>query len=608
MATSGQINTNTTYESYFWVKWEQNGDQDIANNRTPIKWSCGLYSEHKFYSNAVKMSAFSINGTQVYSGGTYSNFTAEGNQTIASGTMWITHDLNGAKTFSISAFTGWLYSNHNYSSSGGSYTLTTIPRQATITSAPNFTDWDNPTIYYSNPAGTSATGLIACISFTGAKDDIAYRDINKDGNSYPFSLTDEERNVLRINTSGSSRKLYFYVRTSFGSTTFYSYKEVTFSIVEDTDSKPSITMTATLDNGSLPSEFDGLCIQGKSRYDVALSAEPYLGANITSLYAVADGKTYNSASFKTEAIQFSGDIEIVGYAKDSRGFSNSATQPITVIPYSKPLVVPIDGENAIQCYRSDGNGKRVGNSTSVWIKAQRTFYSVSGKNLCALQWRKKLITEEWNEEEHLWNDLLSKSESSTDEYDALISDVVFDLKKSYTVQIRAIDDIGEADVKTIEIPTEDVALHLGKGGKNVSVGSYCDYSEEYTFHSKWKAIFDKGVYIGKTPINDYVIEQGTEGIWTYRKWNSGLAECWGRLYCWYSNAALMRASAELPFDITNEFVQGTICFVDSENVSSMRTVKCRRNNKDIKCYVYSESTFTSNTELSVDVSVKGYLK
>lgn len=27
--------------------------------------------------------------------------------------------------------------------------------------------------------------------------------------------------------------------------------------------------------------------------------------------------------------------------------------------------------------------------------------------------------------------------------------------------------------------------------------------------------------------SDYVIEQGTSGIWTYRKWNSGVAECWG---------------------------------------------------------------------------------
>ena len=28
-------------------------------------------------------------------------------------------------------------------------------------------------------------------------------------------------------------------------------------------------------------------------------------------------------------------------------------------------------------------------------------------------------------------------------------------------------------------------------------------------------------------LNDAVIERGTSGIWTYRKWSSGVAECWG---------------------------------------------------------------------------------
>lgn len=29
---------------------------------------------------------------------------------------------------------------------------------------------------------------------------------------------------------------------------------------------------------------------------------------------------------------------------------------------------------------------------------------------------------------------------------------------------------------------------------------------------------------------DYVVEEGTDGIWTYRKWASGIAECWGQYY------------------------------------------------------------------------------
>ena len=34
-------------------------------------------------------------------------------------------------------------------------------------------------------------------------------------------------------------------------------------------------------------------------------------------------------------------------------------------------------------------------------------------------------------------------------------------------------------------------------------------------------------YVKLSELGDYVIEQGTSGIWTYRKWNSGVAECWG---------------------------------------------------------------------------------
>lgn len=33
---------------------------------------------------------------------------------------------------------------------------------------------------------------------------------------------------------------------------------------------------------------------------------------------------------------------------------------------------------------------------------------------------------------------------------------------------------------------------------------------------------------GESGSADYVVEQATSGIWTYRKWNSGIAECWGR--------------------------------------------------------------------------------
>ena len=36
---------------------------------------------------------------------------------------------------------------------------------------------------------------------------------------------------------------------------------------------------------------------------------------------------------------------------------------------------------------------------------------------------------------------------------------------------------------------------------------------------------------GTGNLADYVVEQGTSGIWTYRKWNSGVAECWANKNC-----------------------------------------------------------------------------
>lgn len=44
---------------------------------------------------------------------------------------------------------------------------------------------------------------------------------------------------------------------------------------------------------------------------------------------------------------------------------------------------------------------------------------------------------------------------------------------------------------------------------------------------------------------DYIIEQGTSGIWTYRKWASGLAECWGT-----TDAINVSASATIVQDIS----------------------------------------------------------
>ena len=515
MATSGQVNTNTTYDSYFWVKWEQVGDQDIPNNRTLINWYCGVHCGHSFYSNAIKMNPVSINGIQVYNGGTYSNL-AHGDFTLASGSMWIGHNSDGTKTFSISSFTGWLYSNHNYSSNGESYTLTQIPRDATITGASDFTDQQNPWITFANPAGYQIDYVWLEPNPPNPTVHLCQRHNIPNIGRYEWTdISDYDRGLLRDCCTGPSCTIRFGMYYKVGNEIKATYLDKTFTVVESNLTRPAVAITFTLDNGSLPSQFGGVYIQGKSKIKIWLSSITKYGASIKSFSANIDGKsygfkvytqkpgdTYSTDEVNSEVIQSSGKVEVVGYAKDSRGITGSLTKSIDVMEYSKPLVIPIGSENAVLCYRSDDNGKRVGASTSVWVKAKRSYYSLSGKNGCALQWRSKKATEVWNDS-HTWNNLIASTTATTNEYNALIPGT-FDLKESYTIQIMAIDDIGESDIKTFEIPTQDVALHLGKGGKNVAIGTYCDYSEERTFYSEWKAIFGGGVMIGDKSLKQYI--------------------------------------------------------------------------------------------------------
>lgn len=474
--------------------------KDIAANKSIISWTLSsIGGDDNYYSTGP--TSVTINGKQVY----YKErvkwdakkFPAAKGST--SGSIEVSHNGDGSKAISVVMSTDiYIGTVRSYS---GTWTLDSIPRKATITAASDFNDLENPTVTFSNPGGFR---MDVWLEPNPAGDHLCVRENIPNTGSYQWSLTDAEMDALRNHCPGAKCPIRIGVYSYVGGTQYSDYKDKTFTIKESAATKPAVDMDINLVNGNLPGDLDNMFIQGVSKVEVTIEADGKYGAGISSYSAKADGKTYNSSWFISDVIQTSGKVDIIGYAKDSRGFTGSAENSINVLEYSKPLVIPLGGENAVLCYRSDGNGNRIGHSTSLWIKAKRAYYNLSQKNACALQWRYKPVGQPWNDAEHLWQDLIPKTNTSTDEYNALISGVEFQLKESYTVQIRAIDDIGKQDVKTFEIPTQDVALHLGKGGKNVSIGTYCDYAEDYTFYSQWKAIFGGGVVIGDKTLKEYI--------------------------------------------------------------------------------------------------------
>lgn len=503
MANTFTLDSKSGYGTYQgrYLQLSCTQTTDVATNKSTINWTLSsIGGESENYT--TEATSVIIAGTQVF----YCKKTEWYDRKFpaakdsVSGSLVVEHNTDGSKSISISLTTGVYYGMS--STYNGTWTLDSIPRKATITDASDVTDVSNPSISFSNPGGFP---MDVWLEPNPEGDHLCVRNNIPNTGSYTWELTPEEREELRNKCSGKPSctiRLGLYSHVS--GVTYHDFRDMTYTMTENDATKPSVSVEITLDNG-----YEGMYIQGKSRLKVRLSAEKKYGADIMSYWAIVEGKTYTGESFTTDVIQGSGSVEVVGYAKDSREFTGSASKGIEVTEYSKPLVIPIASQNAILCYRSDGNGNRIGNSTSVWLKAKRFYYGLNGKNACALQWRRKLITEEWSDN-HQWEDL--DLPASTDEYNGMIPGV-YELKKSYTVQIQSIDEVGEYDIKTFEIPTQDVALHLGKGGKNVAVGTYCDYSEDHTFYSAWKAIFDKDVVFGgdilignnNTPLRDYIL-------------------------------------------------------------------------------------------------------
>lgn len=573
MATSGTVKTNTKYGSYFWVKWVS-GSQDIAGNKTTISWSCGLSPGEKYYTNAIKMGSVVINGQTVYSGGTYSDITDYKDHTFASGTLDISHNNDGSKTFTVSAFSGWLYGNGDYTASAESFALPAIPRAATITSAPNFTDVDNPAIAYANPAGSAVSALDVCISLTGSASDIAYRSVSISGGSYSFRLSDAERAVLRNNTT-LTRKVVFLLRTKIGSTYYYDTAERTFTVTNNAATRPSEAI-AVAPVSALSAPFNALYIQGRTQAKITHTASGKFGATIKQYSASVEGKAYSGKTVTSDALQTPGVLTITGMATDSRGFSTTAAKTVTVLAYNTPSVVRNGNTGRFVCARSTSDGTISEDGTALYVECSKSFSPLANNNKCTLRLRYAAEGGSWSN----WITLLA--ESAGNDYAGVVPGVTLSVSVVYTIEIQAVDKLGESGSVETRIPTSEMTFHLGENGKAVGIGRYASESGEKRLDVAWDTHLEKGLQVGgattlggnlrgkyltgtwlqtteatdlgKTPpkvavldnagwvyyrtpaelradlgYGDYVLEQGTSGIWTYRKWASGVAECWGEI-------------------------------------------------------------------------------
>ena len=389
MANNGSI-TSGPASSYYYnrtitLSWSV-ASQSIANNTTTINWT--LSGSGGATNNWVTSGNFKvvIDGSTRYSSATRIN--VYNGTTIASGSYTMSHDSAGNKSFSAYIEAGIGYVAVSQSASG-SWTLPTIPRQATITSAPNFTDIQNPTIGYSNKAGNTVASLQACIANTaGTVVYVPYRDIPKTGSSYTFELTDQERNTLRgacINSPNLAVK--FYVATVIGGNTYYSTADKIMDVV---DANPTFT-AAYKDSNSSTVAVTGnnqQIVRNQSQLQInvtSLSAKK--GASISTVAAVINGTTYTgtvsgtSCTINVGTLNVSSNTTATVTVTDSRGFSTSQTLDITVLNWELPnAIITMQRENNFYSNTSitvDGSYSSVDSKNSMTIKLRYKKTTVS---------------------------------------------------------------------------------------------------------------------------------------------------------------------------------------------------------------------------------------
>lgn len=457
MASSGSFNTSGYDGRYLTFAWSVKS-QSVANNTTTISWTlkgAGNAGSSWYRSGNFKVV---INGATVYSSTT--RIQLYNGTLVSSGDFTITHNSDGTKSFSASAEAG-IYTVAVNCTGSGTFTLPNIPRQATISKATNFTDIQNPVITYSNPAGNNVTSLQACISLTGARADISYRDISKTGTSYTFNLTEAERNVLRQACPDSKTlNVRFYIQTVISGTTYRNYVTATMTI---TNANPTFSV-AYLDTNSTTTAITNnnqQIIQNNSTLQINITnAQALKYASLVSASADVNGNVVSSnftsgstsVTLNIGTINVANNLTVPVTVTDTRGNNTIINLSVIVLAWSLPsAIITLERQSN---YYSETN-----------INVNAEYASLDNKNTIQIQYQIKKVTDSTYGALQTLQDNVTTQFTADNSYSWNVKVILTDLIGSYTYDLLL--------YKGIPLIYFDKYLS--------SVGINCFPSSEYSF-------------------------------------------------------------------------------------------------------------------------------
>lgn len=209
-----EANFNGRNGSHFKIRLSYDLSQNQANNTSTIKYYLYMISMDGYSGSGATARGY-INGGQV---GTFTSIGVNATKQIGTKSITVTHNNDGTKSVSYSASvdTSWSLGDASLS---GTLTLPKINRLATVTSTSDFTDEENPTLSFSNPAGFT---VYPYLNFYDNNNNLVYqlyRNSETITSPYTWNITDEERSALwRTTNKQQTYKVNVGVDTYNGTT------------------------------------------------------------------------------------------------------------------------------------------------------------------------------------------------------------------------------------------------------------------------------------------------------------------------------------------------------------------------------------------------------
>lgn len=486
--TRSSVNANGSY-IVAKIDWTSTQDKEANKSDVTAKLYVRKGNDNLTLTDATIGSwryELMMNGSSV--SGTTRVSVLEGWVLIATKTVTgISHDNDGTKAISISgsvtAPNGTSYSGKTTSGSK-TVSLDNIPRASTITSVTDVVLSNKCSVKWT-PASTAFRYKLMFSLGDWSYTTDAIKPGKTSAYTFMYAIPLEVANQIPNSKTGTMTvSLYTYSDT--GATQQIgnvSTKTFTVTVPEFSDTRPFISI-GVLPVHTLPDSFSGLYIQGKSKVSVFVNAYGQYGAGIETHTAKVDGIQYTGNRITSDYLNKYGKIDVSGTAVDSRGYSGTKTTVITVIPYSRPSILPVDGEGNVVAVRCDADGNLLDSGTYLKIKAKRKYSLVESDgeqhNFCKIQYRYRLADGPYSS----WITILEGDSLDSDE---IVTEPLLDgallSTNTYQVQVQAIDDIGVNAHVTITVPTAKVYMHRDGARNAIGLGKYCE--KENAIDSGW---------------------------------------------------------------------------------------------------------------------------